>query len=141
MTENLGSGFAKSTFIQIVRKSGGICFRSFDVCRIAAIMAWVRSGCRGVKIVAVRTSDLGGSAVIAGGVIRTRGRSTDRSSTDSSSTNAHGHAWAYTTVIATTVSATAMDAMITTNATVKTAAANTASVSRGSCIVRHMLKS
>ena len=43
----LGSGFAKSTFIRLFAKSGGICFRSFEVCRIEAITASVRSGCRG----------------------------------------------------------------------------------------------
>jgi hypothetical protein len=64
---------------------------------------------RGIIIVAVWTTDGGRSAVIAGGVISTRGGSTDRSSTDGGSTDADRHSRAYTTVVATTVSATAID--------------------------------
>src|SRR5450631_1239400 len=44
-----------------------------------------------IIIVAVWTTDRGGSAVIAGGVISTRGGGTDRSSTDSGSTDADRH--------------------------------------------------
>jgi len=58
----------------------------------------------GIIIVAVWTTDRGGSAVIAGGVISTRGGSTDSGSTDPDR-----HSRAYTTVEATTVNATAID--------------------------------
>jgi hypothetical protein len=63
----------------------------------------------GIIVVAVWTTDRGRSAVIAGGVISTRGGSTDRSSTDGGSTDADRHSRANTTVVATTVNSTAID--------------------------------
>src|SRR6185436_6620123 len=63
-----------------------------------------------VIIVAVWTTDRSGSAVIAGGIISTRGGSADRGGTDSGSTDADRHSRAYTTVVATTVNAAAVDA-------------------------------
>jgi len=75
----------------------------------------------GIIVVAVWTTDRGGSAVIAGSVISTPGGSTDRSSTNSGSTDADRHSRAYTTVEATTVNATAID----------TAAVDTAAICGG----------
>ena len=72
-------------------------------------MAWARSGCRGDKNSSRRATDRRGSTVVAGGVISTRGGSTDRSSTYSGSTDANRHPRANTTVVAPTVNATAID--------------------------------
>lgn len=63
----------------------------------------------GIIIVAVWTADRGGSAVIAGGVISTRGGSADCSSTDSGCTDADRHSRAYTTVDATAIDTAAVD--------------------------------
>jgi hypothetical protein len=64
----------------------------------------------GIIIVAVRTSDRGGSAVITGRVITTCGSGTDRSGTDRSSANAYRHSRTYTTVNATAIDAATIDA-------------------------------
>ena len=91
-------------------KSGGICFRSFEICRIEAITAWVRSGCRGhnnSSRMDNRPARERRNSLAA--VISTRGGGTDRGSTNRSSTDAHRHARAYTTVIATTVNAATID--------------------------------
>jgi hypothetical protein len=63
----------------------------------------------GIIIVAVWTTDRGGSAVVTWPVISTRGGGTYRGSTDRSSTDAHCHSRSYTTVVATTVNSTAID--------------------------------
>jgi hypothetical protein len=77
---------------------------------------------RRIIIVAVWTTYRGRSAVIAGGVISTRGGGTDRSSADSGSTDADRHSRAYTTVVATTVSATTVNATAIDTAAVDTSA-------------------
>jgi len=64
---------------------------------------------RGIIIIAVWTTDRGGSAVVTWRVISTRGGGSDRSSTDRSSTDAHRHSRAYAPVIATPVNASAID--------------------------------
>jgi hypothetical protein len=72
----------------------------------------------GIIVIPVRTTDRGGTTIIAWRVISTRGGGTDRSSTDGGSTDADRHSRANTTVVATTVNATAIDcaAAVDTNA-------------------------
>ena len=63
---------------------------------------------RGIIIIAVWTTDRGGSAVVTWRVISTRGGGTYRGSTDRG-TDAHRHSRSYTTVDAPTVNATTVN--------------------------------
>ena len=93
---------------------------STGACRLAdAIWRGYAPAVGGIIIVAVLATDRGSSAVIAGGIgtrgavvaggISTCGSSANRGSINSGSTDADSHARAYTTVVATSVNAAAID--------------------------------
>ena len=63
----------------------------------------------GVIVVAIWTTDWGGSTIIARSVVSARSGRADRSSTDRGSTDANRHTRSYATVIATTVNAATID--------------------------------
>jgi hypothetical protein len=76
----------------------------------------------GIIVIPVRTTDRGGTAIIAWRVISTCGGGADSGSADRSRTDPHRHSRAHTTVIAATIHATAIHAAAVSATTIDTSA-------------------